>query len=437
MNADKNRLQSYRILRVTTDPFAGIDGVMHDELLQAFADGGGLAVHGWTDDIVRNELFAAAIESCPVGVSISDATKPSFPFLYVNSAFSGITGHFPQDVIGRRFSMLHGPDTDLDVVARLTTALLIKQPVDVEIVHYRKDGSPFWCELRVTPLTVNGRVVALISVHTDITDRRQRQIEDQRRQKLQALGQLAGGVAHELNNLLQPILSYTDLVLAEIGLNYPLAAKRLDRVLASAEKARDIVRGILRFSRGEGAELVVMELHAALAEAIAFVRGLLPVTVAVNCAGLEGEFGPDLGYARINAVELTQVFSNLLTNAAHAMEGRGTVTIEARVNRIAPFQAFVLGVAPGRFCVITVCDTGPGMDETVLAHLFDPFFTTKPIGQGTGLGLSVVYGILQNWRGAISVKSEPGSGAHFTLYIPIHEAAEVPGVEYDQAGENA
>ena len=408
---------------------------MHDELLKGYADSSSIGVPGWHEDVVRNELFAAAIESCPVGVSISDATKPSFPFIYVNSAFTGMTGHFLHDVIGRRFSILHGPDTDSEAVNRLTAALQIKQPVDVEIVHYRKDGTPFWCELRITPLSQQGRVVALIGVHNDITDRRQRQIEDQRRQKLQALGQLAGGVAHELNNLLQPILSYTDLVLAEIGLNYPLAAKRLDRVLASAEKARDIVRGILRFSRGEGAELVVMDLRAALAEAIYFVRGLLPVSVSITVSGLDADVGPDLGSARINAVELTQVFSNLLTNAAHAMQDRGSVSIDARVSRIAPFQAFVLGVTPGRYCVVTVSDSGPGMDETVLAHLFDPFFTTKPVGQGTGLGLSVVYGILQNWHGAISVKSEPGRGAQFTLYVPIHEPGECPGVEFVQTGE--
>ena len=394
---------------------------MQDDPTHAPADSGGRDLIGRGDGTVSNELFVAAIESCPVGISICDATKPMMPLIYINSAFSGITGYFLQEVMGASLSFLNGPETDSETVARVAMMLQLNEPVDAELLQYRKDGTPFWCELRMTPLSHEGQVVALIGVHNDVTEKQQRQLEDQRRQKLQALGQLAGGVAHEINNQLQPIQTYTDLVLAPCD---PVTARRLNRVVASAEKARDIVGGILRFSRGEASCPTVAALQPALVEALEFVRGLLPVSVVVVAHGLDR----DLGRGRIAGVELTQVLTNLLTNAAQAMQGRGTVSVEAELCRIEPAQAVSLAIAPGRVCRVTVSDTGPGMDEAVLAHVFDPFFTTKPVGQGTGLGLSVVYGIVQNWHGAISVSSPSGQGARFTFYIPcVEEEETAPG----------
>jgi PAS domain S-box-containing protein len=401
---------------------------MHKDLLAGRSAPPGADMMGWGDGTVSNELFVAAIESCPVGLSISDATRPSQPLIYVNSAFSGITGYFLQEVVGNNLSFLHGPDTDSETVGRIGATLAMNQPVDAEVLQYRRDGTPFWCEVRMTPLSQDGQIVALIGVHNDITEKRQRRLEDQRRQKLQALGQLAGGVAHEINNLLQPILTYTDLVLA--ATRDPVTARRLNRVVTSAEKARDIVRGILRFSRGEGSPPAVTALQPALFEALEFVRGLLPVTVAVAITGLDR----DLGQGRVSGVELTQVLTNLLTNAAQAMQGRGTITIDADRVGIEPAQAVSLAIAPGHACRVTVADDGPGMDEAVLAHVFDPFFTTKPVGLGTGLGLSVVYGIVQDWRGAISVTSTPGQGATFTFYVPCVEEGAIPHQNRDDPG---
>ncbi len=375
---------------------------------------------GWGDGTVSNELFVAAIESCPVGITISDATKPSQPLIYVNSAFAGITGYFPHEVAGHDLSFLHGPNTDPETVTHIRTTLERHEPVDADILLYRRNRNPFWCDLRMTPLTHDVRTVALIGVHTDITEKRRRQIEDQRQQNLQALGQLAGGVAHELNNLLQPILSFGDLALDELAGREPGVGRRLSRMIDSAEKARDIVRGILRFARGEAEPMTVLELRPALAEAIEFVTGLMPRGVTICVVGLER----NLGRARINTVELTQILTNLLTNATQAMNGQGTIVIRAKMIGIDARRAGPLGMSPGNACQVTVADDGPGMDDTVQAHLFDPFFTTKPIGQGTGLGLSVIYGILQSWQGAISVISAPGAGAQFTFLIPCVESTD-------------
>ncbi|MEI6560328.1 MAG: ATP-binding protein [Rhodospirillaceae bacterium] len=372
----------------------------------------------WRDSIAQSELLVATIESCPVSISIADALRPGLPLIYVTPSFTRITGYALHEAIEQNWDFLQGPDTDPITVQRIEDALRGGHPVDVEILNYRKDGTPFWNALMIAPLVRGGRIVAYIGVQNDITDKRAQQQEFQRRHRLQALGQLAGGVAHEINNLLQPILSYTELVQTEIASGHALATKRLGKVIHSAEQARDIVRNVLRFSRTDTNILSDLPFAETISEAVEFVRDLLPATVVVTVRGLDHY----LGEGRINAVEMTQIMTNLLSNAAQAMRGRGEITVEATTTRITPYQASLLDIGAGGYCVVTVSDTGPGMDESVLARLFEPFFTTKPVGQGTGLGLSVVYGILQNWRGAISATSAPGRGARFTLHIPLSSA---------------
>ena len=369
----------------------------------------------WRDSIAQSELLVATIHACPVSISIADALRPGRPLIYVNPTFTHITGYALHEAIERDCDFLQGPETDPATARRVDDCLHAGQSCDVEILLYHKDGTPFWNALMMAPLVRGGRIVAYIAVQNDITDKRAQHQELQRRHRLQALGQLAGGVAHEINNLLQPILSYAELAQNEIASQHETAARRLGKVIYSAEQARDIVRNVLRFSRSDSPTLSTLPLAATITEAVAFVRDLLPATVTITARGLDDA----LGYGHINAVEMTQIMTNLLSNAAQAMVGRGEIAIEATVSRLTPFQASLHGLESGEYCRITVSDTGPGMDEAVLARLFEPFFTTKPVGQGTGLGLSVVYGIMQNWRGAISAASAPGRGARFTLLIPL------------------
>ena len=381
----------------------------------------------WLDSIAQSELLVATIESCPVSISIADALRPGLPLIYVNPSFTRITGYALHEVIERNFDFLQGPDTDPATARRISECLHMKKTCDVEILNYRKDGTPFWNALVFAPLVRHGQIVAFIGVQSDITDKRAEQQELQRRHRLQALGQLAGGVSHEINNLLQPILSYAELVQTEITASHTTAAKRLGKVLYCAEQARDIVRNVLRFSRTDENTLSELDLAAALSESVEFVRDLLPATITVAVRGIDS----DLGVGWINAVEMTQIVTNLLNNAVQAMKGRGEIAVEAGTAYVAPYQASLLGVVAGDYCVVTITDTGPGMDEAVLSRLFEPFFTTKPLGQGTGLGLSVVYGILQNWRGTISASSSSGRGARFTLHIPLVSALAVTSTHSD------
>jgi len=271
----------------------------------------------------------------------------------------------------------------------------------------------------------DGQVNRVIGVAQDITDLSRRETVERQREKLVALGELAGGVAHELNNLLQPILSLVDLSLGFIHPGPP-SAEELEEmqayfacVLDYTRQGREIVRQILRFARKEGAVLSVVDFVAEMRGTLGFLHGVLPSGVSLVAA-----IDPmAAGQARVNAVELTQIMTNLAVNAVYAMGGQGRLTVSLRESALSAETAQALGLESGRYFVLAIADTGPGMSEAVRSRIFEPFFTTKPIGEGTGLGLSVVHGIVHSWAGAIEVTSAIGQGTTFTLYIPkLHDS---------------
>jgi len=256
-----------------------------------------------------------------------------------------------------------------------------------------------------------------VGIRIDVTEARQREASERDRAKLAALGQLAGGVAHEINNLLQPALGVSDLVRDSLPEDDVDAHEALDHVLDSTRKIREIVRNILLFARKEDPRLASVNLVAELREAISFVGNLVPPSIEIREHDLDAHFGKMVA---VNKTQLTQVVTNLLVNAAQATTGTGSVTISVARMCSDVTEAGELAIEAGRdYLAVSVADTGSGMDQATQARIFDPFFTTKPIGQGTGLGLSVVYGILRSWRGAITVRSTPGEGTTFVLYIPV------------------
>jgi signal transduction histidine kinase len=187
-------------------------------------------------------------------------------------------------------------------------------------------------------------------------------------------------------------------------------------ILDSGNQARDVVRKVLMFARKAKPELAPVDFHAAISRAVALFRQSLPPGVRVDEAVDAGA----VGLATINEAELAEVMANLVDNAVYAMDGSGTLTI--RVGRLELTDAAsALGIAAGRYFRVTVADTGHGMDAATQAHIFEPFFTTKPIGQGTGLGMSMVYGVLHDCKGAVAVDSSAGVGTTFSLYVPVTE----------------
>jgi NO-binding membrane sensor protein with MHYT domain/nitrogen-specific signal transduction histidine kinase len=295
------------------------------------------------------------------------------------------------------------------------------RPVKSEL--HRSDGR--WNEIYETRLS-DGCIVML---QLDVTEIRSRMEKLADRDKLTALGQLAGGVAHEINNLLQPALVYPELIREVLPPEDAETRELLDVMEDGVRKARDIVRNVLTYARKEEAALQQGDLAQATAAALKFIRGLLPPGIL-----LQDPVTTENLPAVFNQTELTQVLSNLVLNAAHASGQRGT--IEVSLVRALPSGAAVLkhGLAPGaRYAMLSVLDHGTGMDAATVARIFEPFFTTKPLGVGTGLGLSVVLGIVRSWNGAIDVESAPSKGTCFTLYIPT-EPSSAAGATGDSPG---
>ena len=262
---------------------------------------------------------------------------------------------------------------------------------------------------------------------TDISDRKEaeadlRKFEGKLRdvQKMESIGTLAGGIAHDFNNILGAILGNVALAREEVGSDHP-ALRSLQEIHKASLRARDLVQQILTFSRREPQELVTQPLGPIVDETYKLLRATLPARVEVDVIPSEQPL-----YALADATQVQQVLMNLCTNAWHALKNdAGRIGIGLDAVTLDQDEAQELGIFAGPYAHLWVSDTGTGMDAATRARIFEPFFTTKPIGQGTGLGLSVVHGILSAHRGAISVESQPGQGSCFHLYFPLVDAPAV------------
>lgn len=362
------------------------------------------------DLVRRNALLAAALEATPNGIAVTDATTDAPLVLYVNRAFEAMTGYTAAEIVGRSIRVLYGSETDPEVAASLHDAKLRGETVTAEMINYRKDGAPFWNMVRLAPvLDPSGSTLAHVAVLWDTTEAHRHEAEELQRQKMEALGQLAGGIAHEINNLLQPVITLSNLNIGAPDLPAPVREDFAD-ILSAGRQCRDVVGAVLAFARKEGAATRPLVLGDAVCRALSFARGVLPPAVIID-----SRIGDREAIAMISATELTQVLMNLLTNAADAMDRSGTVTVT--LDRLPAAAGLRL----------TIGDEGCGMDERVRQRLFEPFFTTKPQGKGTGLGLAVVHGIVRGWRGSISVTSAPGRGTSFEITFPM---AESPTIEH-------
>jgi PAS domain S-box-containing protein len=355
---------------------------------------------------VEAALLLAAVEACPVNITISDLRRPDHPLTYVNPSFTQTTGYAAAEVLGRNCRFLQGPETSPEAVQAIRDAVAARRPLSIELLNYRRDGTPFLNRLELGPVTDRtAGIDAYIGIQTDITAFRAAETTRREREKLEALGRLAGGFAHELNNLLQPIVTYADLLGARLADDDPETAEQVSAILESAKAARDIAGKVLHFARRSAPDAEAAPAGQRLAEAVRFAARLLPPGVTLQVSALEEMTAP----WAVDATELVQVLGNLFKNAADAMQGRGRIAVSAaqRGNRL----------------VLRVADDGPGMDAATAARVFEPFFTTKRLGEGTGLGLSAVWGLVEGWGGRITLDTAPGRGARFVIEVPINMPA--------------
>jgi len=266
----------------------------------------------------------------------------------------------------------------------------------------------------VTKLPVKKSTATVIILITDVTERKQIEYELRQSQKMEAVGTLAGGIAHDFNNILAAIIGYAELSLVSADEATKLHAN-LENILKAGERATDLVKQILTFSRQAETEKKPLQMSFIVEEVLKLLRSSLPATIQVR-----QNFGDNLYNILSDPTQIHQIVMNLCTNAAHAMRKHGGIlevnleNVELATDLLAPYQ----DIPPGSYLKLTVSDTGQGMTPDIMDSIFDPYFTTKEHGQGTGMGLSVVHGIVKSNGGGITVQSEPEIGSTFNIYLP-------------------
>ena len=307
-------------------------------------------------------------------------------------------------------------EEDRNAILQKTNDILSGSPVapfEHRIIH--KDGTIRWVKNTPVPrFDKEGRLVDYDGLITDITPLKHLEAQLRQAQKMEAIGQLAGGVAHDFNNILTAIIGYGNLIQMKLPAG-DTVRPFVSQILASAERAAQLTHSLLAFSRKQVIDLRNVNLNAIIQR----VNSLL-----LKLIGEEIEFKTELCDRDLtvlaDSVQMEQVLMNLVVNARDAVQDHGRITIETSVFELS--EEFIRTHAygePGSYALVTVSDTGEGMEETTRRRIFEPFFTTKEVGKGTGLGLSMVYGIVKQHKGYITVSSEPGKGAVFSIYLPL------------------
>jgi len=339
-----------------------------------------------------------------------------------NPGAERIKGFAAAEIMGRHFGEFYSPeDRAAGVPARALATAAANGKFEGEGWRIRKDGTRFWASALVDAIrNEQGELIGFAKVTRDMTERRMMQEQLHQSQKMEAIGQLTGGVAHDFNNLLTVILGNLDTLSQLLPTGQPRARRCVDQAFRAAERAAGLTQQLLAFARRQPLRPKPVQINPLMGHWVDMVRRTLPESISVR--RIEDE---NVGMAEVDQNQLESALLNLVVNARDAMVGGGTLTVETAMAHISEKDANLLTeLAPGSYVVICVSDTGSGMSPEVLERAFDPFFTTKPIGQGTGLGLSQVFGFVKQSGGHIKIYSRAGHGTTVKIYLPqLRDAA--------------
>lgn len=383
----------------------------------------------------ENYQLYHAIESANIGVVISAARKSGNPVIFSNSALSDITGKPRHDLIGTYWHVILSVFADGVDLRGIENAFDGGIPIETSLTR-RADGRNFWYSLTITPvLDTLGEPEYFIGIFKDTTELKIREAEFYQAQKLEALGQLSAGVAHDFNNILSIVDGYAILAERRLMESPALCADYLKRILVATQRGAALTRRMTTFGSHRTHDEHVYNLIQIIRDHEMLIHAVLDQALVT----LDLEYGDDDVFIRCAPDTFSQIIMNLVINARDAIGGEGgKITIRADIMSARSIKAahMVGHVKEGRpYARFSVRDTGSGMDAALIEKIFNPFFTTKMDGKGTGLGLSVVYGLVNEMGGAISVASEPGAGTEISLYIPVSEPSDnhAPEGEYKQA----
>ncbi|MFZ1986579.1 MAG: PAS domain S-box protein [Desulfatitalea sp.] len=358
----------------------------------------------------ERKRMIAAIEQVGEAIVMTDAQGV---IQYVNPAFERATGYSREEAVGQNPRILKSGKQDESFYHHLWDTLSGGRTWSGRMVNRRKDGTLYTEDATISPIrNPEGWIVNYVAVKRDITDHLRLTAQFQQAQKMEAVGLLAGGVAHDYNNMLSVILGYAEMASRRIEPTQPLHAD-LEEIIKAAKRSTDITRQLLAFARKQTIIPVVLDLNQAVESMLKMLRRLIGEDI-----DLAWRPGKSPCPIKMDPVQVDQILANLCINARDAIADVGKVTIETGLAVFdAVYCADHFGFLEGEYVLLAVSDDGCGMDKQTLDQIFEPFFTNKEVGQGTGLGLSMVHGIVKQNNGFINVYSEPGKGTTFKIYL--------------------
>ena len=420
MDSDAATLEAMRQMQF--DEYGNVKGkFLHLDVHKAplFDDQGELiGVVGSARDITERkraeaerERLVLAIEQTSETIVITDTNGA---IVYANPSFERITGYSRAEAVGMNPRLLKSGRHDETFYAEMWSTLQRGEAWSGRIVNRKKDGSLFTEEAVISPVRDrSGATVSYVAVKRDITDSIRLEEQLRQAQKMESIGQLAGGVAHDFNNMLGVILGRLEMAMAGLEPAHPVR-HHLNDVQQAAERSTELTRQLLTFARKQAITPKVLDLNETIAAMLKILQRLIGERIELSWRP-----GNNLWPVLIDPTQIDQILANLCVNARDAIKGVGTITIATgNISVDEHDQCGQHGLKPEGYVRLSVSDDGCGMDQETIAHIFEPFFTTKEIGLGTGLGLATIYGIVNQNKGHIDVQSTPGQGSTFTVILP-------------------
>ncbi|WP_288378436.1 response regulator [uncultured Massilia sp.] len=387
---------------------------------------GGPGINHWQASYIgapglddRGNIFFAAVEMTRMPMVVTDPNQEDNPIVFVNGAFLDLTGYKEEEVLGRNCRFLQGPDSDRATVAEVRKALEEQRAVSVDLLNYKADGEAFWNALFIGPIfDQHGKLLYFFASQMDITERRSALESNLQAQKMEAIGQLSAGMAHDFNNLLQVING--NLELANLTAGKTPAAEPIRRAQRATMQAGKLTQQLLSFARKQRLEQKPISLNSLVMEFSDMLVRTLGKEVELRL-----DLRPGLPTCSLDPTYLEMALLNVVINARDAMPQGGVVTVGTSV--VSEARRGANRLPPGDYVSVCIADEGEGMTPDVAKRATEPFFTTK--GLGTGLGLAMVHGFVQQSQGRLEIDSEPGQGTRVRMMFPVarHEARDEDG----------
>jgi PAS domain S-box-containing protein len=369
------------------------------------------------------DLYSLLFISSTDGILIADTQTKRFRF--ANPAICALLGYSQEELLSLDVSAIHPQEHLPEIIAVFDSLVRRERTLIEDIPCQRRDGSIVYTDVNAVPIVIEGNN-CLAGFFRDITARKQADKEHDKlekqllqAQKMESVGQLAGGVAHDYNNMLNVILGYTEMALEGIDINQPLHDELME-VYRAAQRSAEITRQLLAFARKQTIAPVVLDLNDTIGGMLKMLQRLIGENIKLSWNPKSG-----LWFVKMDPSQIDQILANLCVNARDAIADVGRITIET--DNVILDEDYCMdhsGFLPGDYIMLSVSDTGCGMERETLEKIFEPFYTTKEVGKGTGLGMSTVYGIVKQNGGSISVYSEPKIGTTIKIFMPRHHNAE-------------